>query len=82
MKKYHKIQTKKLKKYRFLFTIYFYGNFETKPIEVNILTDDNEKITSSLMVVKEIRVYKGKKGEEILYKTIPVRSFLEGKICI
>jgi len=32
--------------------------------------------------VKEIRVYKGKKGEEILYKTIPVRSFLEGKICI
>jgi hypothetical protein len=39
-----------------------------------------KKIISSLMVVKEIRVYKGKEGEEILYKTIPVRSFLEGEI--
>jgi len=82
--KYTKKQTEKLKRHRFLFTIYFYGNLETEPIVVNIRTNDKdyEKTINSLMVVKEIRVYRGKKGEEILYKTIPVRSFLEGEICI
>jgi len=80
MKKKKK-QTEKLKRHRFLFTIYFYGDYETEPIRVNIYSNINdEKTINSLMVVKEIRVYKGKEGEEILYKTIPVRSFLEGEI--
>jgi hypothetical protein len=35
-------KTEKLKRHRFLFTIYFYGNYETKPIEVNIYSN-NEK---------------------------------------